>query len=103
MSEIRATLGPERVRTQTDSGAFDTVRPMEVAKAFGMKETMMSRRGIGHAAANGSSRKNYGEKKTAGLTDDGEELSMRAQRADAKKVVQTAHKMNLGGNVVVSD
>ena len=68
-----------------------------------MRETEMSETGIGFVAANGSGIKNYGEKKTAGYTDDGEGVSMRAQCADVKKVLRSVHKMNLGGNVVVLD
>jgi hypothetical protein len=62
---------------------------------------MMSRRGIGHVAASGSSVKNYGEKKTVGLTDDGECVSARVQRADVKKVLRSAHEMIFGGSDVV--
>ncbi len=38
-----------------------------------------------------------------GSTDDGESVSKRVQRADVKKALCSAHKMNLGGNVVVLD
>ena len=46
----------ERVRSGTkeigsDSGAIDTVGPKETAKAYEMKETERSRRGIEGAAA----------------------------------------------------
>ena len=88
---------------QIDSGAIDTVGPKEMARAFEMKETEMSRRGIGFVAANESGIKNYGEKKIVGYTDDGESVSMRVQRADVKKILCSVHKMNLGGNVVVLD
>ena len=66
-----------------------------------MRETEMSETGIGFVAANGSGIKNYGEKKIAGYTDDGEGVSMRVQCADVKKALCSVHKMNLGGNVVV--
>ena len=103
VNEVRATPGWERVRVQIDSGAIDTVGPKEMARAFEMKETEMSRRGIGFVAANGSGIKNYGEKKIVGYTDDGEGVSMRVQCADVKKVLCSVHKTNLGGNVVVLD
>ena len=103
MNEVRATPGCERVRVQIDSGAIDTVGPKEIAKAFEVKETEMSKRGIRYVAANGSSIENYGEKKIVGYNDDGESVSMRVQRADVKKVLCSVHKMNLGGNVVVLD
>ena len=68
-----------------------------------MRETEMSKRGIGYVAANGSSIENYGEKKIVGYTDDGESLSMRVHCADVKKALCSVHKMNLGGNVVALD
>ncbi len=64
--EVRATQGRERVRAQTDSGAIDTAGRKETARAFEMKETEMSKIWIGCTAANGSSIKNYGEKKVVG-------------------------------------
>ena len=103
VNEVRATPGWERVRVQIDSGAIDTVGPKEIAGAFKMRQTEMSKRGIGYVAANGSGIKNYGEKKIAGYTNDGEGISMRVQRAEVKKVLCSVHKMNLGGNVVVLD
>ncbi len=66
VNEVRATPGWERVRIQVDSGAIDTVGPKEIAGAFKMRETEMSRRGIGFVAANGSGIKNYGEKEIVG-------------------------------------
>ena len=45
----------------------------------------------------------YGEKRIAGYTDDGESVSMKIPRADVKKVLCSAHKMNMGDNVVVLD
>ena len=47
--------GWEKIRAQIDSGAIDTVGPRSVAKALQMKETAMSKKGIGYVAANGSS------------------------------------------------
>ena len=85
VNEVRAWPGWERVRVQIDSGAIDTVGPKEIGKAFEMKETEMSKKGIGYVAANGSSIENYGEKKIVGYTDDGESVSMRAQRADVTR------------------
>ncbi len=55
---------------QIESGAIDAVGPKEIAKALEMKETEMSKRGIGCVAANGSSIKNHGDKKIAGYTND---------------------------------
>ncbi len=46
---------------QINSGAIGAVGPKEIAKAFEVKETEMSERGMGYVAVNGSSVKNYGE------------------------------------------
>ena len=88
---------------QIDSGAIDTVGPREVAKAFGMKETVMSKKGVGFIAANGSGIKSFGENRTVGYTESGEGFGMKIQCAEVKKVLGSAHKMNMGGNVVVLD
>ncbi len=100
---MRETPGWERIRVQIDSGAIDSEGPKEIAKAFEMKETVMSRRGIGFVAANGSGIKNYGEKTIVGYTGDGAGVSLRIQRADVKKVLGSARKMSTGGNVVALD
>ncbi len=94
-NEVRATPGWERLRVQIDTGAIDTVGPKEISKAFEVKETEMSRRGIGYVPADVCSVKNYGEKEIVGYADDGEVVSMRSQRADVKKVLRSVHKMNL--------
>ncbi len=44
----------------------------------------MSKKVVGHIAANWSNIKNYGEKKVVGYTDDGEGVSLRSQSADVK-------------------
>ncbi len=90
-------------RSQIDSGAIDTVGPRYVAKAFEMKETEMSRRGIRHIAANGSSVEKNGEKKIADNTDDGESVSTRVLCADVKTVLCSADKTSMGANVVALD
>ncbi len=75
--------------------------PKEVAKAFKLKETIMSRRGIGFAAAHGSGIEDYGEKKIVGYTEDGGGISLRIRRVEVKKVLDSVHKLNMRGNVVV--
>ncbi len=44
--EVQATPGWDIESVQIDSGATDTVGPKEIAKAFEMKGTEMSTRGI---------------------------------------------------------
>ncbi len=53
--------------------------------------------------ANGSGTKNYGEKRIAGHAESGDGSSMKIQRADARKVLGSVHKTNVGGNAVVLD
>ena len=65
VSEVK---GWERIRVQVDSGAIDTVGPKEVAKAFEMKETVMSKKGVGFIAANGSGIKNFLERRRSSGT-----------------------------------
>ncbi len=76
VNDVRETWMGERIRVQIDSGAIDAVGPKEITKAFKMKETAMSRRGIGYVVANGSGVKNYGEKKIVGHAEDGEGFSL---------------------------
>ncbi len=61
--EARATPGWGGVRVQIDSGAIDAVCPKEIAKAFEMKETEMSKRGIGYVPPTVISIENDGEEK----------------------------------------
>jgi hypothetical protein len=68
-----------------------------------MKETTMSKKGIGFVAANGSSIKNYGEKRVVGYTEDGEGVSLKITCAEVDKVLGSVHRFDAGGNVVVLD
>ncbi len=94
--------GWERVGVQIDSGAIDTVGPKEIANAFEMKETEMSKRVVGHVAANGSSVEKYGEKRSW-VTPMTERVPACEPSADVKKLSSSAHKMNFAGNVVGLD
>ncbi len=60
-----------------DSDAIGTVGPKEIAGALEMKETVVSERGTGLAAANMSGIENYGEKKFVRRKEDGEGVSLR--------------------------
>ncbi len=67
-----------------------------IAKAF-ETETAVSKRGVRFVTASGSGIENYGEKKIIGHTEDGEGVTVRTQSADAKKVLGSVRKMNMGG------
>ncbi len=103
VTEIRATSGGARIRLDIGSGKIVALGPQALATAFEMKEAVMSRKGVGYVAANGCNIKNYGEKEIWGYTDDGEGVVLRMQRADVKKVLGSAHEINLGGNVLLLD
>ena len=75
---------------------FDIIVSL-MAKAFAMRETMMSTKGIGFVAANGSAIKNYGEKRVVGYTEDGEGVSIKITREDGDKVLRSVHRFNAGG------
>ncbi len=84
---MKEAPGWERITVQNDSGAINTAVPREIAKTFEMKETDMSKRGVGFVAANGSGIKNYGEKKIIGHTEDGEGVGLRIQGSDGKNAL----------------
>ncbi len=93
----------ERIRGQVDSGAIDAVGPKDVARAFEMKKTLTSKKGVGHVAANWRIINNYGKKKTIGHTESGDGVSIEIQRKDVKKALGSDHEMSMGGNAVALD
>ncbi len=62
---------------QGSNSAIGTVGSKEIAKAPATKKKIVSKRGIGFAAAKGSWIENCGEKKIVGHTEDGEGVSLR--------------------------
>ncbi len=93
VDEVGETPGWERSRAQDESGAVDTAGSREIARAFEMNETIVSRRDVGFAAANESGIKNYWEKIIVGYTAGGEGVSWRIQLTDAKKVLGSVHEI----------
>ncbi len=51
---VSEAKGRGKFRAQVDSGATDAVGPKEIAKAFTMKENVLSKEGLGRIASNGS-------------------------------------------------
>jgi len=84
-----------------DSGAVDHVITTDAAKAFEVQETAASRAGLSYRAANGTSIKNYGEKKINGVTQNGVGFNMSCQVADVKKNLASFVKMVEEGNDIV--
>ena len=56
---------------------------------------------MGFVVANWIGIKNYGEKKIVGDSEDGEGVSLRVQRTDARKTLRSVRKTNTGSNVIV--
>jgi hypothetical protein len=100
---IQICKGWERLKVQVDSGAIDTVAPLDIASAFSVMKTRMSEAGVGFVAANGSKIENFGERQVVGYTDEGDSVGMRMTVADVHKCLGSVHKMNMGGNKVVLD
>ena len=73
---VSEATGWKTFQAQVESGAIDAVGPKEIAKAFTMNESVMSK-GLGHVAANGSKIKNYGEKRIVGHTEARDGASMK--------------------------
>ncbi len=74
---------------------IDTVGPKDIADAFKMKDTLMSKRGIGYIAANGSNIKNNGETRVVGYTESGDGVGTRIKCADVKEVLGPVRKTNM--------
>ncbi len=96
--------GWERIRAQMGSRATEAVGPKEIANALKVKETVASKKGIGHVAANGRTVENFGEKRIVGHTDAGDALSMRIQnkhrtRRRAARDVLVGSELGEGGDV----
>ncbi len=64
-----------------------------MARAFKMKETAMSKKGIGYVVANGISIKNYGKERVVGHTESGDGLSTEIQRLEGKQFLGSVHKL----------
>ena len=90
----------ERIPVKIDSGAIDTVMPPSVGNYFGLAETVMSRKGPGFRAANGTAIKHYGQRTMRGTTDQYKPINMTAQVADVKTTLGSVNQMLKAGNRV---
>ena len=107
MGEIMAVAKEEvkweRVTATADSGASDTVGPQSIAMHIPVKSTRASIAGIGYIAANGSKISNYGEKRIAGISNEGVPMGMTMQVTDVQKVLAAVSQMCDAGNRVIFD
>ena len=69
----------EITRSQLSSVAIHIVGPKEIAKEFGIKETLMSRKGTGCVATNGSGIREDGRQEIVDYTESGEAVGMRSR------------------------
>ena len=61
ISAVERSHGNDKHRVHIDPGAVDTVGPMEIGRAFKIRETRAATEGNNYVAANGTNIKHYGE------------------------------------------
>ncbi len=82
---------------------MDTGSPEDIAEAFAVKKTLISKEDIGYVAARGNGVENYGEKTVIGYAGSGDGVRIRIERTDVKKVLGSVRHMNTAGKAVVLD
>jgi len=93
----------ERLTVVVDSGACETVGPVNVATGFDLRETTASRNGVHYVAANGTKICNHGERNIRGLNAAGNRIGFAMQAADVNKVLAAVNQVVKAGNKVVFD
>ena len=83
----------ERIQVTVDSGAMRNVIPKNVAQAFEIEESDMTKAGINFVAANDSVIKNYGQRKILGMTEDWSVINFNAHVADVMKPLASVVEM----------
>ena len=86
-----------------DSGAIDWVTPKSTATKHTIKESRLSKAGMGYKAANGTSIKNYGQTEIRSLNENWQSVGVIMQVADVKKTLAAAIKICQAGNRIVLD
>ena len=86
-----------------DSGAIDWVTPPGTAKSCPLRESRLSRSGLGYRAANGTSIKNHGQKLVKCVNENWKSVGAVMQVADVKKTLAAAIKICQAGNVIMLD
>jgi len=84
-----------------DSGAAESVMPMEILKEIQLKESKGSKAGVQYIAANGGRMPNLGEKQVHFKTSDGAESNVVFQVTHARKPLASVSKMVKKGNRVI--
>ena len=91
----------ERIQVTVDSGAMRNVFPKNVAQAFVIEESAMSKAGINFVAANDTVIKNYGSRKILGMTEGWNNINFQAHVADVIKPLASVVDMEECGMRVV--
>ena len=91
----------EKVTITVDSGAADTVGPKRVGKTLPIRETKSSKAGINYRAANGTTIKNYGERRLEGWNGRGTKTGITMQVAEVGKVLGSVSKMTEANNTII--
>ena len=84
-----------------DSGATETVIPMDVLPSVQLEPSDASRRGVSYRVANGEEIPNLGKKPMAVVTAEGTMRGRRAQVADVNKPLQAVRSLARAGHMVV--
>ena len=93
----------EKITFVGDSGAVDHVLTKKAAEAFPVKQTAMSKAGVGFTAANGTPIRNYGARELKGVTVNNNAFSMTGQVTDVNKNLASFPKMvEQGLDIVLS-
>ena len=91
----------ERVTITVDSGAADTVGPKKIGEKLPIKPTKASKAGKNYRAANGTTIKNYGERRLEGWNEKGTKTGITMQVADVGKVLGSVSRMTEANNTII--
>ena len=91
----------ERISITVDSGAADTVGPKWVGEGIAIRPTKASKAGMNYKAANGSTIRNYGERRLEGWNQKGKKTGITIQVAEVTKVLGSVGKMTEAGNTII--
>ena len=89
------------VETVVDSGAADTVGPLDLAEWLPLVPSEGSKRGQTWKAAGGEILPNHGEKRVIGMTEEGHEVSTVYQIVEVSKALGSVARVCDKGNRVV--
>ena len=95
----KKTIGTGKITV--DSGAAESVLPMDMLKEIQLKESKGSKAGVQYIAANGGRMPNLGEKQVHFRTADGAESNVVFQVTHARKPLASVSKMVKKGNRVI--